>query len=867
MNRVISKVLLTGMVLSIAFGAAVGRIGDKQMVKKKLARKVEPAPSQVVEHSSTIPHTTYDLRNGSVFTLVDSSQNGYGLVASQTRPIYGNDEGWIIAYRQFQGAGQTHGRLGAAFSEDAINWAQPYANINAGMGMARYPSTLGNEDFPFVFWNEYTSETNTDGYGGRPFFTYDGLGWDYGSFEDPVEVDLTWSPDKDHWVGSPSYSTDGDVEYFNVVYNDWTRNNPYLFHSEAYEDGLIIFGQEEIVIDEQSDLVPGDATGSFNTSPTLSMNDDGIGMMGIVGFFATDANGVNCDPSLEAPGDCFHTPIFKMTYDHGTNWSDYYSVTNDVWQDVITNFDDYYDPCADTSQAMTDAWSFYDFDAKVDAAGNPHFVVSVLPGDEYGFSYYSNGDGSDNGSGFYHFTIDRNYLDNPGPVNTPTGWNYSRVVSGHDTFPYSSPDGETLAWMVQPSLAFSKDNEDIVWVVTNMMVPGCADEATVDPNDPYDCAPDAVFDSFPEASKEILVSKSVDGGQTWWNPLNATNSPDETNGGVDCPVNITTAGWCSPEEQYPHAFQWGDDDRVYYMFQRPNWEFNEIGDPMGADHMNFVYAGFSEVTSNTEPDYPEECSGCGTPGDASGDGIVNVLDIVGIVNYVLGVSTTIGQECAADFSGDGIVNVLDIVGIVNCILGTGSCDGAGALSRTNDASSASVVRNSNQLILAADGYVGGIHMTIAHDSDFTFELVDGDVAEFATKANQTTIIIVNPKDDVLLIGEGEFSLTNIQVTNSADFIDVAQVNKFALMSAYPNPFNPETTISYELYSNGNVSLAVYNMLGQQVNTLVSGMVDAGSYTAVWNGLDNSGSEMPSGIYMLKLVTENEIVTNKVTLLR
>jgi hypothetical protein len=59
---------------------------------------------------------------------------------------------------------------------------------------------------------------------------------------------------------------------------------------------------------------------------------------------------------------------------------------------------------------------------------------------------------------------------------------------------------------------------------------------------------------------------------------------------------------------------------------------------------------------------------CGVElGDVSGDGIINILDLVQVVNYILNVSTP-EYECAADFTGDGTVNILDLVQIANYIL-------------------------------------------------------------------------------------------------------------------------------------------------------------------------------------------------------
>ena len=105
------------------------------------------------------------------------------------------------------------------------------------------------------------------------------------------------------------------------------------------------------------------------------------------------------------------------------------------------------------------------------------------------------------------------------------------------------------------------------------------------------------------------------------------------------------------------------------------------------------------------------------------------------------------------------------------------------------------------------------------------------------------------------------------VANSGGLISSDMVDQFALMSSYPNPFNPVTTISFDLYANSNVDLSIYNMMGQKVTTLVNEFKEVGSYDVDWNGVDNTGASLASGIYMVKLTTPQGVVTNKVTLLK
>ncbi len=83
----------------------------------------------------------------------------------------------------------------------------------------------------------------------------------------------------------------------------------------------------------------------------------------------------------------------------------------------------------------------------------------------------------------------------------------------------------------------------------------------------------------------------------------------------------------------------------------------------------------------------------------------------------------------------------------------------------------------------------------------------------------------------------------------------------------PNPFKQLTTINYQLAKPGPVNLKVYNIAGQLVKTLASGQTSAGPHTIKWDGRDNSGNKVSSGIYIYRLQTENKDVTKKLVILR
>jgi poly(3-hydroxybutyrate) depolymerase len=91
--------------------------------------------------------------------------------------------------------------------------------------------------------------------------------------------------------------------------------------------------------------------------------------------------------------------------------------------------------------------------------------------------------------------------------------------------------------------------------------------------------------------------------------------------------------------------------------------------------------------------------------------------------------------------------------------------------------------------------------------------------------------------------------------------------RFALEQNYPNPFNSETVIRFALQASAKVELALYNLAGQKVATLAEGVREAGAYTLRWDGRDDSGRELASGVYVYRLQGGSRTETRKLLLLR
>lgn len=110
---------------------------------------------------------------------------------------------------------------------------------------------------------------------------------------------------------------------------------------------------------------------------------------------------------------------------------------------------------------------------------------------------------------------------------------------------------------------------------------------------------------------------------------------------------------------------------------------------------------------------------------------------------------------------------------------------------------------------------------------------------------------------------------NIVVTQLATSVEDKDKipTEFSLLQNYPNPFNPQTQISYKLSAGGFITLSIYDLLGREIKTLVSKDQPAGSYTVSWNGKNEFGNAVPSGVYMYSLKTSNFYGSKKMILMK
>ena len=91
--------------------------------------------------------------------------------------------------------------------------------------------------------------------------------------------------------------------------------------------------------------------------------------------------------------------------------------------------------------------------------------------------------------------------------------------------------------------------------------------------------------------------------------------------------------------------------------------------------------------------------------------------------------------------------------------------------------------------------------------------------------------------------------------------------EFALGQNYPNPFNPTTRFNVELPAAVDVQVAIYDILGRQITTLLSGQQSAGYHSIEWDGRDGRGFSVPTGIYFVRMVAAEFSATRKIMLMK
>jgi hypothetical protein len=143
-------------------------------------------------------------------------------------------------------------------------------------------------------------------------------------------------------------------------------------------------------------------------------------------------------------------------------------------------------------------------------------------------------------------------------------------------------------------------------------------------------------------------------------------------------------------------------------------------------------------------------------------------------------------------------------------------------------------------------------------------VVSGGPYTLKVRTTHETVVYGIDRNDITVNG-ADLALGNI--TLSVSDSDFVRPNITTLHGNYPNPFNPTTTIAFELSQDAIATIEIFNIKGQKVATLVDGELEAGRHNVIWEGVDSHGREVGSGIYFYRMTTEGYSATQKMILMK
>ncbi|MAV58416.1 MAG: hypothetical protein CMG07_00490, partial [Candidatus Marinimicrobia bacterium] len=247
-------------------------------------------------------------------------------------------------------------------------------------------------------------------------------------------------------------------------------------------------------------------------------------------------------------------------------------------------------------------------------------------------------------------------------------------------------------------------------------------------------------------------------------------------------------------------------------------------------------------------------------GDVNIDGELNILDIVQTIDFILLFNEpTEFQFNYADVNNDGYLDVLDVVEMINMIQ-----NNLREFSSSNLQSEFVVDKNSFELF---GNSIGGFQITLKDDMNIKNTLLPSGWDLFH---NERTIIAYtldkSSNGQIKLEFYEDIEIQDIIVSdmNGMEMVinDLVEPKSFNIDESYPNPFNPTTNISFNLYENVNSSIKIYNISGQLVETILEGSLGIGNYSLSWDA-----SNQVSGIYFVAFKFGNSIEKQKLMLIK
>ncbi|MCD4827946.1 MAG: T9SS type A sorting domain-containing protein [Candidatus Cloacimonetes bacterium] len=130
-----------------------------------------------------------------------------------------------------------------------------------------------------------------------------------------------------------------------------------------------------------------------------------------------------------------------------------------------------------------------------------------------------------------------------------------------------------------------------------------------------------------------------------------------------------------------------------------------------------------------------------------------------------------------------------------------------------------------------------------------------------------TLLLHLANGETIAYDTGSIIEITFDVTSVDDWEHIPGIEIINSLSNYPNPFNPETTISFELTKQGHARVSIYNLKGQRVANVLDRNLASGTHTVLWQGRNQAGNPVASGVYLLSVTCDGEQVVRKIMMIK
>jgi hypothetical protein len=291
-------------------------------------------------------------------------------------------------------------------------------------------------------------------------------------------------------------------------------------------------------------------------------------------------------------------------------------------------------------------------------------------------------------------------------------------------------------------------------------------------------------------------------------------------------------------------------------------------------------------------------------GDADASGAVDIDDVVYLISYIFSGGPAPDPVESGDADCSGGIDIDDVVYLIAYIFSGGpepcaDCD-KGTLSKLDHGSAELNItdvidRQSSSILIGVKStveiqgvqlefnlqpanqepkttvLVEGMQMFSGHvDGRFKVGLVDLNGQKMIPEGDADLLRIEMPPEatidlETAILAKRGSGKLNVVVTRSKT--ETMTPGKFELAQNYPNPFNPTTEISFSLPEATHVRLDIYNIMGQKVSSLADDYLSAGNHKVTWNGENDDGHPVSSGIYFYKIEANGTVECKKMLLLK